>query len=64
MELKVNEPGLFIEELVFQVKPELVKRYVELEYEIMAKELAVLEGFGYAAAGVGLCTDVYRSAYF
>lgn len=45
MELRVNEPGLFIEELVFQIRPELVKRYVELEYEIMAKELAVLEGF-------------------
>ena len=43
MELRVNEPGLFIEELVFQIRPELVKRYVELEYEIMAKELAVLE---------------------
>ena len=40
MELRVNEPGLFIEELVFQIRPELVKRYVELEYEIMAKERA------------------------
>ena len=39
MELRVNDPGLFIEELVFQIRPELVKRYVELEYEIMAKEL-------------------------
>ena len=29
MELRVNEPGLFIEELVFQIRPELVKRYVE-----------------------------------
>ena len=45
MELRVNEPGLFIEELVFQIRPELVKRYVELEYEIMAKELAGLDGF-------------------
>ena len=30
MELRVNEPGLFIEELVFQIRPELVKRYVEI----------------------------------
>ncbi len=45
MELRVNDPGLFIEELVFQIRPELVKRYVELEYEIMAKELAGLDGF-------------------
>ena len=45
MELRVNEPGLFIEELVFQIRPEQVKRYVELEYEIMAKELAGLDGF-------------------
>ena len=29
----------------FQIRPELVKRYVELEYEIMAKELAGLDGF-------------------
>lgn len=45
MEVKVHSPGLFIEELIFQVKPELVERYVTLEYEIMAKELAKLDGF-------------------
>lgn len=45
MELNIYEPGLFIEELVFQIKPELVKQYVELEYQIMAKELSRLEGF-------------------
>lgn len=45
MELRVYEPGLFIEELVFRMKPELVKSYAELEYEIMAKELAGIDGF-------------------
>lgn len=45
MKLRVHEPGLFIEELVFQIRPELVDRYVELEYEIMAKELAGRDGF-------------------
>lgn len=45
MKLHTYKPGLFIEELVFQVKPELIEQYVELEYKIMAKELAKLDGF-------------------
>ena len=59
MELRVNEPGLFIEELVFQIRPEQVKRYVELEYEIMAKELAGLDGFCGSETNPGRVTSLY-----
>lgn len=45
MELINHDPGVFIEELVFQIVPGLVDRYIELEYQIMAQELAKLPGF-------------------
>lgn len=45
MMLHVYEPGQFIEELVFRMKPEDVGEYVRLEQEIMAKCLSALPGF-------------------
>lgn len=45
MKLFKHDPGFFIEELVFQIVPEQVDRYIDLEYRIMAGELAELKGF-------------------
>lgn len=45
MRTEVYKPGNFIEELVFKMEPEDVQQYAELEYEIMARELAELPTF-------------------
>ena len=45
MEYRKFDKGLAVEELVFQVKPEMVDKYVQLEYEIWTKGLEKLPGF-------------------
>lgn len=64
MKLNIHEEGLFVEELVFQVKPELINQYVELEYDIMASELQKLPGFkGWqiweSKTNIGEITSIY-----
>ena len=64
MEQKIFSPGNFIEELVFDIKPELIERYIELEYKVMASELCQLPGFvGWdiwvSETNIGEVTSIY-----
>lgn len=45
MKLKKYESPQAVEELVFKVKPELIDKWVELDYEIWTKGLAQWPGF-------------------
>ena len=45
MELKRFQPPQFIEELVFQVPPEQVERYLDLDMEIFSTALSTVPGF-------------------
>lgn len=65
MDAIVYDRPLFIEELVFQVKPELVEHYLDLEKEIFSAPLAEMPGFRGAETWVsGDRPGVVSSFYF
>lgn len=45
MQLTTYAKPLFVEELVFEVKPDKIQDYLKADYEIFTKELSACKGF-------------------